>query len=362
MKSTSLVLKSNLALSTKAEYQPINKKNKPKQNSFLKPKKTLVSQGPAKSPGAKIGSQTNLASSVWKELHLANLTDIKTEAYEILNGLLAILFPGMLGTLGMSGKSEKVYTAGLKSLYSKKLYGKIYTLLKFQNARPSPSFLQKGITNEDSKAQSKKILDSKKQALQVTQELIDKLDSIREILYLDIQAAYEGDPAAGSPHEVLITYPCLTAIATHRIAHELYLHQVPLLPRIFSEWAHSQTGIDIHPGARIGSSFFIDHGTGVVIGETAEIGAGVKIYQGVTLGALSFAKDQDGRLIKGIKRHPKIEDGVILYSGATILGGDTVIGHNSVIGGNCWVTSSVPPFTLVNAQHSRKKIKTLRPH
>jgi serine O-acetyltransferase len=157
----------------------------------------------------------------------------------------------------------------------------------------------------------------------------------------DVTAAYGGDPAARSYEEIIISYPCIVAIATHRIAHELSLKEVPLLPRIMSEYAHSVTGIDIHPGAKIGRNFFIDHGTGVVIGETTVIGDNVKVYQGTTLGALSFPKDERGRIIKGGKRHPTIEDNVTIYAEATILG-DVVIGKGAVIGSNVWIKESVP--------------------
>jgi len=178
-------------------------------------------------------------------------------------------------------------------------------------------------------------------------EFFNRLAGVRRTLVLDVQAAYDGDPAAPNLAEIIFAYPGLVAITTYRIAHELQIAGVPLLPRIMTEHAHSLTGIDIHPGANIGQSFFIDHGTGVVIGETTDIGAGVKIYQGVTLGALSFPKDERGKIIRGTKRHPTIEDGVVIYAGATILGGETVIGQGSVIGGNTWVISSVPPRTRV---------------
>ena len=177
--------------------------------------------------------------------------------------------------------------------------------------------------------------------------LIGKIPQIRKVLEGDVQAAYDGDPAAKSFDEIIFSYPGLRAIMVHRIAHELYLQDVPLLPRIMSEYAHTLTGIDIHPGATIGLNFFIDHGTGVVIGETTLIGKNVKIYQGVTLGALSFPKDERGNLLRDIKRHPTLEDNVTVYSGTTILGGDTVIGRGSTVGGNVWLTKSVPPGTKV---------------
>jgi serine O-acetyltransferase len=184
-------------------------------------------------------------------------------------------------------------------------------------------------------------------AQQKTVELLRRLPDIRLELDQDVQAAYEGDPAAKSYHEVIFCYPGLEAITVYRIAHELMLLGVPLIPRMMTENAHSRTGIDIHPGARIKPGFFIDHGTGVVLGETCDIGSNVKLYQGVTLGALSFPRDADGNIIRGMKRHPTLEDEVVVYANATILGGDTVIGHHAVIGSNVWLTQSVPPRTVV---------------
>lgn len=177
----------------------------------------------------------------------------------------------------------------------------------------------------------------------VADALYAKLPAIRETLETDIQAGYEGDPAATCPEEVMLAYPAFEAISIFRIAHELYLLKVPMLPRMMTEYAHSLTGIDIHPGATIGPYFFIDHGTGVVIGETTVIGEHVKLYQGVTLGAKSFAVQADGTLVKGNKRHPNIGSNVVIYAGATILGGDTYIGDHCVIGGNVWLTHSVEP-------------------
>ncbi len=177
-------------------------------------------------------------------------------------------------------------------------------------------------------------------------QFMGRLPELRVILASDVRAAYEGDPAARSYDEIIFSYPGLFAVTVHRLAHELYAHEVPFIPRIMSEYAHRWTGIDIHPGAGIGESFFIDHGTGVVIGETTRIGNRVRIYQGVTLGALSLPRGA-GELLRDKKRHPTIEDDVIIYAGATILGGDTVIGARSVIGGNVWLTESVPPDTKV---------------
>jgi len=193
--------------------------------------------------------------------------------------------------------------------------------------------------------------DCQTMAQDVSQHLLGQLPKIRELLKGDVSAAFDGDPAAKSHEEIVISYPCITAIATYRIAHELYLKEVPLIPRIMSEYAHSATGIDIHPGARIGKNFFIDHGTGVVIGETTIIGDNVKIYQGTTLGAMSFPKDERGKVIKGGKRHPTIEDNVTIYAEATILG-DVTIGSGSVVGGNVWIKESVPAEVTVTTPHS----------
>jgi len=188
--------------------------------------------------------------------------------------------------------------------------------------------------------------------------LIEAIAEIRQELSLDVQAAYVGDPAAYSYDEIIFSYPGLYAIMVYRVAHRLARLNIPLIPRIMCEHAHSLTGIDIHPDANIGKSFFIDHGTGVVIGATTDIGNNVKIYQGVTLGALSFPKNEDGTLIRGKKRHPTLEDNVIIYSGATILGGDTIIGEGSVIGGNVWLTTSVPPYSKVTIEEPKTRIKT----
>lgn len=207
----------------------------------------------------------------------------------------------------------------------------------------------------------------REQADQLVMQLIVRFPAIRKTLQTDIQAAYNGDPAALSTEEILLSYPSVVAVFVHRIAHELYEMGVQIVPRIMSEYAHRLTGIDIHPGATIGESFFIDHGTGVVIGETCTIGNNVKIYQGVTLGALSFPLDENGNPIKGIKRHPNIEDNVVIYAGATILGGETTIGHDTVLGSNIWLTHSVPPYSRVyNSQPSpnisNSKLKNIEYH
>ncbi len=191
-----------------------------------------------------------------------------------------------------------------------------------------------------------------------TLQFLDCLPQLRSLLATDVQAAYEGDPACTSLDEVIFSYPGLEAITVYRLAHLLYELDVPYIPRMMSEWAHNRTGIDIHPGATIGSYFFIDHGTGVVVGETCHIGNRVKLYQGVTLGALSFPTDSDGNLVRGQKRHPTIEDNVVIYANATILGGRTVIGEGAVIGSNVWLTSSVEANTTVLLEKPKLKVRS----
>ncbi|HXK23030.1 MAG TPA: serine O-acetyltransferase EpsC [Myxococcota bacterium] len=188
----------------------------------------------------------------------------------------------------------------------------------------------------------------------VVEAFLPRLPHIRALLAADVEAAFEGDPAARSFAEILVAYPSIRAIATQRIAHELFLLRVPVLPRMMTEHAHDLTGVDINPGARIGRRFFIDHGTGVVIGETCEIGDNVRLYQGITLGARSPRR---GESLRGVKRHPTIEDDVVIYAGATILGGDVVIGRGSVIGGNVWLTESVPPGSKVVSEPPRTLVR-----
>lgn len=186
---------------------------------------------------------------------------------------------------------------------------------------------------------------------------LNQLPSLRHVLALDVQAAYDGDPACKSLDEVIFCYPGLEAVTVYRLAHALHQLGIPLIPRMMTEWSHSRTGIDIHPGAQIGRHFFIDHGTGVVIGETTIIGDHVKLYQGVTLGALSFPTDEQGKLVRGKKRHPTIEDRVVIYASATILGGDTVVGHDSVIGSSVWLTHSVEPYTTVSLESPKLRVR-----
>ncbi|HOW98319.1 MAG TPA: serine O-acetyltransferase [Kiritimatiellia bacterium] len=202
-----------------------------------------------------------------------------------------------------------------------------------------------------------KPVDPRGESVRIMQAFVGRLGDIRKLLVEDIRAAYEGDPAALTYAEVQLAYPGLLAIASHRLAHEFYKLKVPIVPRVMSEWTHSQTGVDIHPGAEIGHGFFIDHATGVVIGETTHIGHRVKLYQGVTLGARSFSLDAQGQPVKHVKRHPTVEDDVVIYAHATILGGDTVIGRGSTIGANVFLMESVPPKSFVTSKHAELHIK-----
>jgi serine O-acetyltransferase len=201
--------------------------------------------------------------------------------------------------------------------------------------------------------------EAKGQAMAI--DFLRRIPDLRRQLATDVQAAYDGDPACRSLDEVIFCYPGLEAVSIFRIAHELHRLGVPFIPRMMTEWAHKQTGIDIHPGANIGSHFFIDHGTGVVVGETCDIGTHVKLYQGVTLGALSFPTDSDGNIIRSMKRHPTIEDRVVVYANATILGGKTVIGRDSVIGSSVWLTRSVKPGTTVTLETPKLRIRAETP-
>ncbi len=196
------------------------------------------------------------------------------------------------------------------------------------------------------------------EADRILTDFFSKLASVREMLWNDIDAAYEGDPAATSFEEIILAYPSLEAIAIQRMAHILYLAGLPLIPRMMTEWAHGRTGIDIHPGAQIGSHFFIDHGTGVVIGETTKIGSHVKLYQGVSFIARSLSA---GRALRGQKRHPTVEDHVAIYAGTTVMGGDTVVGAGSTIGANVFLTHSIPPHSLVSYQEKEIAIVPKRP-
>ena len=253
----------------------------------------------------------------------------------ITKDLLRLLFPGFFDEQPIHSSEIKVETASLLDVVLGKLEDEIYKSLEYN---PPPELPKK---------------DLRPYAHNRTLEFLDSLPRLRELLQTDTEAAYNGDPAALSREEVIVAYPCVEAIAVQRLAHELYLRNIPLIPRIMTEWAHGRTGMDLHPGAQIGTHFFVDHCTGTVIGETAILGNHVKMYQGVGLVAKSLAA---GQLLKGQKRHPTLEDHVTIYAGATIMGGDTVVGEGSTIGANVFLTSSVPPHSLVVQEDAKVKI------
>jgi serine O-acetyltransferase len=253
--------------------------------------------------------------------------------FEILDDLRELMFPGFGRRQNLQHSNVEYYLGDLLTNLHDRLVEQIARALR-----------------HDCQDRSLALEDFEQDAQKRVVEFLSRLPELRRILADDVQAAFDGDPAACGPVEIVTSYPGLEAVTVYRFAHELRRLKVPLLPRIMTEHAHRRTGVDIHPGARIGRRFFIDHGTGVVIGETCDIGDNVKLYQGVTLGALSFPRDAEGNIIRGRKRHPTIEHDVVIYAGATVLGGETTIGHHSVIGSNCWLTSSVPPNTMVTME------------
>lgn len=261
----------------------------------------------------------------------------KDDIIEIIDQLRSIIFPGYY-----KNKNYRVYT--VRNNLSMQLEDVLYNLSK------QISIVLKYLPEYEGKEEKELLYEGEK----LTLSFLEKITGIRELIQGDLQAAYDGDPAAFNKPEIIFSYPGLFAIMVNRIAHELYLLGVPLIPRIMTEYAHTQTGIDIHPGATLGKYFFIDHGTGIVIGETAVIGDNVKIYQGVTIGALST---RGGQKLHGKKRHPTIEDNVTIYAGASILGGETVIGHDSVIGGNAFITTSIPSNTRVSIKNQELEYK-----
>jgi len=271
----------------------------------------------------------------------------RAEIIQLVKDLLELLYPGFIGRQRLTRHNVAFHVGDLLPRIAEAAFRQIHMCLCYvdEMARPDDA------AHRPPQAKAREI----------TLSFLESLPAIRQKLAGDVQAAYDGDPAALNLDEVILAYPGLLAISVHRLAHPLYEQQVPLMPRIMSEWAHLQTGIDIHPGARIGRSFFIDHGTGVVIGETTDIGDNVKIYQGVTLGALSFPKDERGRVIREAKRHPTVKDNVTLYANAIILGGETVIGEGSTIGGSVFVTSSVPPYSVVTFKPPELRVKTRPP-
>lgn len=277
---------------------------------------------------------SSYGSVIHHSLHDAPMPSLK-ELEELMSRLKAVIFPGFYGTSRVRFDSMRYHmAANLDSIY-RLLAEQIRRGGCFTCAEYATDCVLCGEASDD-----------------MAMKFMQRIPRIRELLASDVKAAFEGDPAAKTPGETIFCYPSITALTHQRIAHELYTLDVPLIPRIMTEMAHSVTGIDIHPGASIGEEFFIDHGTGVVIGETCIIGKGCRLYQGVTLGALSFPKEADGTLVKGIPRHPILEDHVTVYAGATVLGRVT-IGSGSTIGGNLWVTHDVPPKSrLVQQQYA----------
>lgn len=258
-----------------------------------------------------------------QSLHGAPMPSTEALA-EVVERLKAALFPGYYGPARVVLQSMRYHlSANLDSIYR----------LLSEQIRRGGCFICAEFAND--------CISCEQYSQETAMRFLQRLPEIRRVLASDVRAAFEGDPAAKSPGETIFCYPSITAMIHHRIAHALYRLDVPIIPRIISEMAHSKTGIDIHPGAQIGEEFFIDHGTGVVVGETSIIGRGCRLYQGVTLGALSFPKDSDGKLVKGTPRHPVLEDNVTVYAGATVLGRIT-IGAGTIIGGNVWVTHDVP--------------------
>jgi serine O-acetyltransferase len=266
---------------------------------------------------------------------------------EIVDDLRAVLFPGHFGVADATPAGLRYLVGARLERARGALADQVWRGLSFACAHVAPAVSDCAVCEQ--------------RAVQVAAELVAELPRIRARLATDVQAAYEGDPAARSLDETLLCYPGVAAITAYRIAHELYRRAVPLIPRIITDLAHSSTAIDIHPGAEIGDSFFIDHGTGVVIGETCSIGNRVRLYQGVTLGARGFPSDDRGHPVKGLPRHPVVEDGVVIYAGATILGRIT-IGEGATIGGNVWLTRSVPAgmrLTQVQARNdARDDVRT----
>ena len=270
---------------------------------------------------------------------------------KILQGLLTLVFPGYFGGRISGRTSLETFVASHLDEIFVDLSEVVSRVLRFSAREgihtrvplPLPADEDGGAARDRDSDGAGREIDFEAIADELALKYLDRLPGIREQLRGDVNAAFEGDPAASGRDEIILCYPGTLAIAVYRLAHPLYEMGVPFIPRIMGEWAHARTGADIHPGAEIGPDFFIDHATGVVIGETTRIGRGVKIYQGVTLGALSFRKRPDGTLVKGGKRHPTLEDKVTIYANATILGGKTVIGRGAEIGGGCWVTRSVDP-------------------
>ncbi len=267
-----------------------------------------------------------------KTMHLPN----RNEVIGIIKDLRKIIFPGYFEDVRLSYSYAEYYVGNMLVDIQERLKQQVLLAIRYveQEKMPEPAIIEK--------------------ANEICRNWIEKIPYIQEMLLKDVQAGFDGDPAAKSKEEIIFCYPGFFAIYVYRLAHELYVQNVPFIPRIMTEYAHGKTGIDINSGAEIGEYFFIDHGTGVVIGETTVIGNNVKLYQGVTLGALST---RSGQQLREVKRHPTIEDNVTIYSGATILGGETIIGESAVIGGNAFITQSIPANTKVSIKNPELKMK-----
>lgn len=304
--------------------------------------------------GPKLGELVDhIVASYWTDNRIHHIDRVylpsRDEIVQLVRDLLELVYPGFIGRQRLTRHNVAFHVGDLLPRISESAYRQIHQCL---------CYMHEAKCGESGKASPLDMSATEKRAHEVTVRFLEGIPAIREMLAGDVQASYDGDPAALNRDEVILAYPGLLAISVQRLAHSLYKLDVPLVPRIMSEWVHRQTGIDIHPGATIGRSFFIDHGTGVVIGETTTIGNNVKVYQGVTLGALSIPKDERGRVIRATKRHPTVGDNVTIYANAIILGGDTVIGEGSTIGGSVFVTSSVPPNSVVTFTPPELRMKT----
>jgi serine O-acetyltransferase len=268
------------------------------------------------------------------------------EIIEALFDLKDVLYPGYRRKVGLHSGNIIYHVGGLIDSLHDRLTTQIGRALRHEHR----------VSKKHNDCESDIDFEAKGQAMAI--EFLKRIPELRQTLSTDVRAAFDGDPACRTTDEIVFCYPGFAATTVYRIAHTMLKLGVPFIPRMMTEWAHKQTGIDIHPGATIGDYFFIDHGTGVVIGETCEIGRHVKVYQGVTLGALSFPTDADGQLVRGHKRHPTIEDRVVIYANATVLGGRTVIGHDSVIGSSVWVTRTVSPLTTVTLERPQLKVRS----
>lgn len=288
----------------------------------------LTSSYRSGAPGARIGRQ---------------LLPSREATVEILELAFQIFYPGIYGRQDLEEDDLRYHLGSLLATFRAKLARQIELSLCYGAEQEGAD------TNHESCA---------RHARKLAGMLVTRLPELRAMLVEDVQAAYDGDPAASSVDEVVLAYPGLRAVTVHRVAHELYMMGVPILPRIMSEWAHAGTGADIHPGARVGRSFFVDHATGVVVGETSHIGNHVKLYQGVTLGALSHPRDEQGRVIRNTKRHPTVEDGATLYANATVLGGTTVVGQESIVGGSVFLTKSIPKRSRVALKPPELRVMT----